>query len=212
MAPLNLGQKIRKARTDKKMSVSALAKALGVSRPTIDDWEEKGAMPRPAVRPKIVKVLGLKLTDFNLYGGGVVLADPKEIKAPAVLLEWSDLRRITDGKIPMAAIPKPKYVEASSEIAAECYALRVSDDSMEPEFQKGEMFFVDPNLYPQMKDFVIAQLPDGNHVLRRYVYRGDGVFDLQAENAKKYSTVTSSPSAPCALKGVVVEHHKRYRR
>jgi SOS-response transcriptional repressor LexA len=211
MAPLTLAQKIRKARADKKMSVAALARALGVSRPTVDGWE-KGAMPRIEHRPDIVKVLGLKLTDFNLYGGGVVLVDQKETKAPVVLLEWSDLRRITDGKTPMAAIPKPKYVEVSSELTTDCYALRVNDDSMEPEFQIGELFFIDPGILPRMHDFVVAQLADGNHVLRRYIYRGDGVFDLQAENARKYSTVTSSPSAPCTIKGVVIEHHKRYRR
>ena len=209
---MTLGEKIRQAREKKKLSVAELARQLGVSRPAIDAWEKDASPPRRDKVPKLVKVLGLELTDFNPYGGGgVTQIDPREKRPMVMLIQWSDLRRIKEGKVAMGAVLKPKYVEASGAVPTDCIALRVDDNSMEPTFYKGELIFMDPAAIAKDGEYVIAKLGDERHVLRTYIPRRNGFFDLQAENAE-FPTITVNSTTSADIKGVVVEHHKRYRR
>lgn len=112
----------------------------------------------------------------------------------------------------MAAVPRPKLVEASGEMPDACVALRVEDNSMEDTFHTGELIYVELGASPQDKEYVIAKVGDGTHVLRRYIDRQNGVFDLQAENAALFPTLTSNKASAAEVIGVVIEHHKRYRR
>jgi hypothetical protein len=83
---------------------------------------------------------------------------------------------------------------------------------MAPVFLEGEVFIIDPQREPYREAYVVARLPSpaNSHVLRRYVPKRDGAFDLQAEGESP--TFTSTPSRPAEIVGVVIEHRMRYPR
>ena len=96
---------------------------------------------------------------------------------------------------------------------AQPFALRVLDDSMEPEFERGCIIVVDPTGVLRSGAYVLAE-HDGEYVFRQLQEDGEG-YRLHAVN----------PRFPCvllgdrlrAIKGVVVQragtrrtNHKSY--
>lgn len=104
-------------------------------------------------------------------------------------------------------------MEASTCIEAEAFALRVEDDSMEPEFNKGCIIIVDPTGRASDGAYVLAEV-NGAFVFRQLSTR-DGELTLTALNP-------AYPSLPIdavevVVKGVVTQragkrrrYHKRY--
>lgn len=108
-------------------------------------------------------------------------------------------------------------VQARSEpttcVDAEPFALRVTDDSMEPEFKTGCIIIVDPTGMVENGAYVIAEHGDG-HILRQ-LKKEPGGYHLVPLN-ERYPTI-ELPSGVSAIKGVVVQRagtrrrdHKRY--
>lgn len=207
---MSVGSRIRKAREAKGLSPANLGKAIGVSRTTIENWEKDTHHPTPKQVPKLISALGMRPSEFNRYGaGGVGPVGPtakKQVLVP--LIAWSDLRLIQAGKLSMAGVRKPRLVEAA---AAESVALQVNDNSMEPTFREGERVFIDPGINPQENDYVVARLASGEHLLRRYLLRRSGAFDLVAENPD-FQTLTVNSAVRAEIVGVVVEHHRNLKR
>ena len=96
---------------------------------------------------------------------------------------------------------------------AEPFALRVLDDSMEPEFERGSIIIVDPTGVVRSGAYVLVE-HEGAYVFRQLREEGDG-YRLQPLN----------PRFPCvllgdglqAIRGVVVQragarraYHKNY--
>jgi transcriptional regulator with XRE-family HTH domain len=216
---MTVGDRIRKARLKAGLSPAKLGELVGVSRQQIRNWENNVNVPRGANARKLVSALegtGLTLTQLNPYGGGgTSFVDPNHKPRLVLQLQWSDLRRLVGGRVDMHGLKRPTYLEADRDnenLNGHCVALRVEDDSMEPRFQKGEIFIIDPGLSPQDSDYVVARLHDGTHVLRRFLVRPSGGYDLQAGKAK-YRTLSVDPSNTIAdIIGVVVEHRQRMAR
>lgn len=207
-ALMSVGARIKKAREALGLSPTKLGERIGVSRTTIENWEQDRHSPTKKQIPKLISALNMRASDFNPYGGGgVVPVDPTRKLVLVPLIEWADLKLVQAGKINMAGIRKPRLVEAAN---ADTVALQVADQSMEPTFCQGERIFFDPARSPQESDFVIARLQSGEHVLRRYVGRRAGAFDLVAENPD-YATLTVNHSRRAEIVGVVVEHHRRLK-
>lgn len=98
-------------------------------------------------------------------------------------------------------------------IEAEPYALRVTDDSMSPEFQEGCLIIVDPTGVARDGAFVLAELENG-YLLRRLRFSG-GITRLEPLNPD-YAAVELNDGLS-SIRGVVVQragtrrrYHKRY--
>mgnify|MGYP001561535558 CR=1 FL=1 len=210
---MSLGTSLQAARKAKGLGRDALAKIMGVSRQTVDNWEKDKHRPTQKQIPKLTKALGLQPSDFNIYGsGGVMPADPKKRPALVPLIDWTDLQFIRAGKLNMAGIRRSRLIEASPDISPEAVALEVIDNSMEPTFRIGERIFIcpaDPG-HLQEDDCVVARLDSGEHVLRHIVPRRSGAYDLVAENPD-YRTLTVNAATHAEIVGVVVEHHRRLK-
>ena len=103
--------------------------------------------------------------------------------------------------------------EPSTCVDSEPFALQVTDDSMEPEFQRGCIVVIDPTGVVKDGAFVIAELDDGV-VFRRLRLEGQSAW-LDALNDNYPSDKIGAGVA--AIKGVVVQragrrraYHKRY--
>lgn len=104
-------------------------------------------------------------------------------------------------------------MEASTCIEAEAFALRVTDDSMEPEFAQGCIIIVDPTGPATHGAFVLAEVAD-EFVFRQLSVNGSSL-QLIALNADYPSVCIYSITS--SVKGVVTQragkrrrYHKRY--
>ena len=116
----------------------------------------------------------------------------------------------------MADMPTPPASGAAPPttcIEAEPFALRVVDDSMEPEFKPGCIIIVDPTGVAKDGAFVLAEI-DGEYIFRmlRRADRGDRLVALN----EAYSPVALEGGL-ASVRGVVVQragarrsYHKRY--
>ena len=98
-------------------------------------------------------------------------------------------------------------------IEAEPFALRVIDDSMEPEFAPGCIIIIDPTGVARDGAFVLAEL-DGEYIFRQ-LRRTGGCDQLVALNDDYPETALAGGLA--SVRGVVVQRagarrrdHKRY--
>ena len=115
----------------------------------------------------------------------------------------------------MSGSPSPAAGTAppSTCIEAEPFALRVTDDSMEPEFAADCIIIVDPTGVARDGAFVLAEI-DGEYIFRR-LERTDEGDRLVALN-DGYAPVALAAGL-AAVRGVVVQragarrrYHKRY--
>ena len=98
-------------------------------------------------------------------------------------------------------------------IEAEPFALRVTDDSMEPEFAAGCVIIVDPTGVAKDGAFVLAEI-DGEYIFRRLERTGEG--DRLVALNDDYPPIALAAGL-AAVRGVVVQragarrrYHKRY--
>ena len=98
-------------------------------------------------------------------------------------------------------------------IEAEPFALRVTDDSMEPEFAAGCIIIVDPTGVAKDGAFVLAEI-DGEYLFRKLERTGEG--DRLVALTGGYAPIALATGL-ASVRGVVVQragarrrYHKRY--
>ena len=113
----------------------------------------------------------------------------------------------------MTEVIDPRPMEPSTCIEAEPYALRVIDDSMEPEFKRGCIIIIDPTGRVRDGAFVLAEQDDG------FIFRR---LDLDGESVQLAPLNPSYEPIACAggldaVKGIIIQragarrsYHKRY--
>lgn len=211
---MTVGEKIKEAREKLGLSQVELAKKVGVSRGAIWGWESGSIVQIRANKiAKLAAVLDLDVSELQPFGGGGVTLLTKGQKSRFVLLiHWTELKHLVGGKMKMAALKKPKYIEVDLEVAPECLALRIEDDANAPEFAKPDVIIIDPTIQPTENDYVLVRITrTGDEVFREYVPRRGGAYDLVATNPK-WKTITVNDSEPAEIIGVLDEHRKKRRR
>ncbi len=93
------------------------------------------------------------------------------------------------------------------------FALRVTDDSMEPEFRRNCIVIIDPTGHARDGAYVLAEV-EGETIFRQLRMNGNHVW---LEALKKTYPTLALDAGITAIKGVVVQragtrrrHHKRY--
>ena len=212
---MSVADQIKKGREAKGWSQQRLANELGVTRPTISQWEKPETTPKLKKHHilELARLLNRPPSAFTLFGGDTVTTTDDMRKHSIILLRWSDLEHVREGKVLKEIVKKPAHLEVSKDISKKAIALTIEDDSMQPEFHAGEEIVIDPDVVPQdERDFVVVRLQSGEHLFRRYRPRGSAsAFDLVAEN-EEWDTVSVTPRTPATILGTMVEHRKRRRR
>lgn len=107
--------------------------------------------------------------------------------------------------------------ETEQEISMESFALKVSGNSMAPEFKDGDVVIIDPSVKPDPGDIVVAALGEGGEAtIKKYRSRGNDseghhVFELVPIN-DDYHTVVVNSENPGHIVGTVVEHRRKMRK
>lgn len=214
---MNLAELIKTARDRKGLTQEDLARALGVTRNTVSQWESGETAPKRMRQILVAKVLGIPLHAISpLQVSGITVLDDVQ---QAVNLPVFDLGAIsidTAGELTMSV--SIGQIVAGNDLSPKCFAARVSDDSMAPEFSMGDVVIIDPTVGANDGDVVMITSPKKATMLRRLVARGPNskgqeVYDLHTNNPD-YPNLPMNTAINQRLKisGVVVEHRRRMPR
>lgn len=190
-----IGRRICEARKAKGLTRKALAEATDDLKPSrINNWERGDRTPGPEEIKQLSKVLDVSpaflmcLTDEKR---------PKKVAGLGALIPLLDHKQARDPQIQIQAIRRgeglegiifiPISVELSSHLSEYAFALKMIDDSMEPELRRGDILIIDPDKTPSPGGFVAALVGNSNEIiLRRYKQLSASnvmqQFELLAEN------------------------------
>lgn len=208
---MTMQEYLRSKREEKQLSLREAEKLSGVSFVTIRGIEN-GTVESPAFE-KIIKLLNAyhaDITDFLKKTGylpkNVELIEGASIyRAPIV--SWKTAEKLDDTEY----VLKHDEIEGwitSDNVGQNVFALRVSDDSMEPEFQEGDTIIVDPEQTAAHNDFVIAKNDRGEIIFSQLKIYG-GAKVLHPLNPK-YPDIELTETHQYRIIGKVVEKKKKY--
>jgi SOS-response transcriptional repressor LexA len=197
---------IRDGRKRLQLSEEQFAEKLGVTRGAVQQWEkEGGTAPRRANQKAVADLLGL--TVAQLMGGGSSVEPGPEMGGEVPLLsdvqagfftEHVDNFHPGDGGM--------EKIKTSVPVKQHTFALRVTGDSMEPDFQKGMILIVEPDLDPEPGDYVIAKNGDGETTFKQLIKDG-GDWYLKPTNSR----YPIKPLGEASIIGVVRSVERKLR-
>lgn len=100
-----------------------------------------------------------------------------------------------------------EMIVTSAPVGRHTYALKVSGDSMEPEFTDGQILIIEPELEPMPGDFVIARLVDGEETTFKQLVKDGPEWFLKPLNDR----YPIRPLGNATIVGVLRAVEKRYR-
>lgn len=210
--PEKVAATIREARQTKGFTQQELADLVGVARATVSEWERAASVPRLTNVARLSQVLGLDerllmpFSDTSLHL--LHMTQGPEVGQMADI-DWENLRKIADGaSIEDTASGWITVFDPEEVIEIVDFRLLIKDDSMAPVFRPGDRVRVRHGLEPYEGCQVIAcseHLGAYGGVMRNWVPRRGGAFDLVAENPN-YPTASSTPENPIQIIGVLTRH------
>lgn len=129
-----------------------------------------------------------------------------DIRGKVPLISWvqaGDFAEVVDLLHPGEAF---EWIETTVQPRAHTFALRVQNDSMEPDFPAGTILIVEPELDAHANDFVIAKNGDEEATFKQLV-RDGGDWYLKPLNPR----YPLKPFAGCQVVGVVRAAERRFR-
>jgi SOS-response transcriptional repressor LexA len=203
---------IREGRKRLNMSeqqfADAVSKELGaqVTRSSVQQWEkEGGTAPNRKKQAAVAKVIGL--TVAQLMSGETNTEAGPAIRGAVPLLsavQAGTYKMHVDNFQPGDG--GGEVVPTSVPVKRHTFALRVTGDSMEPEFREGMIIIVEPDMEPQPGDYVIAKNADDEPTFKQLVKDGSDWY-LKPLN----SQWPMKPLGKAKIIGVVRAVEKRFR-
>ena len=147
-----------------------LASSVGVSERTIANILAHKHPTDPAIWEKFARYFRIH-ADFLRYGGaphaeGIFELAESTHHSPVgqirkvALLRWDQIDQIVAHEEPPRLIHAEALLETDVP-GRRTFAVRVSDDSMQPLFSKGEIVFVNPDLPSKPGHYVVVESKDG---------------------------------------------------
>lgn len=217
-------ERLKKARVAKGINKSELARRIGISPPTVTDWERGDIQEIKA--DNLMRVCAALDTtpDYLLHGRGSGMVSRQED------VMGSNVRpaEIGERRIPILSYKQAldwKTAPASTatgeitgwymtpkEFAEGVFALEVAGDSMAPLFMPGDQIVVDPSIKPRPGDYVVARTGNNDLTFAKLRITGmdtDGreimaLFPLNENHPTLHSTIT-----PMTIIGTVIESNSR---
>jgi SOS-response transcriptional repressor LexA len=202
---MSIHRVIREGRLKLKLSEDEFATALGVTRSAVQQWErENGTAPSRKRQAAVARLLGL--TVAQLMSGDANTAAGPAIRGAVPLLsdvQAGAFKMYVDNLSPPDDL---ELVPTSVPVNRHTFALRVTGDSMEPEFHEGMIIIVEPDMEPQPGDYVIARNGAEETTFKQLVKDG-GVWYLKPLNERW----PIKPLGKSKIVGVVRAVEKRFR-
>lgn len=205
-----IGRIILSQRVKLGISQARLASLVGVSRQMIQQYE-KGSQPDPDKQQVLADALQLSVSIFDPLLSAVARIDSatEYYSIPVYELEtYVHERRGSENMLGTLEGTDREVLQV--DVARhKCFAVRMTDDSMSPLYERGDVLLINPALEPRDACRVLASFADERAIVRTYTFRGvdrkgSSVFDLSTPNPD-HVTVTVNSENPAKIEGVVVE-------
>ena len=197
---------IRADRKKRGLNEADYGKLLNVSRGTIQQWEkEGGTAPNRSRQPAVADLMGI--TVGELMSGGSDTTDGPAIGGRVPLLssvQAGAFKEFVDNQHPGDG--GQELIPTSVPVKRHTFALRVSGDSMEPDFREGMILIIEPELEANPGDFIIAKNGDEETTFKQLVKDG-GDWYLKPLNPR----YPMKPLGKSTIIGVLRAVEKRYR-
>ncbi|WP_294966762.1 S24 family peptidase [uncultured Gilliamella sp.] len=205
----NLGQRIRARREELRLTQEQIASQVGIKQQSYQAIES-GNVKKPRhlyeislalkcdmawlLNGKEKEVKNVEVTNFMAYK--VPLINYAQAK---LWTESNELRNSTEFE----------YVMTSLELSNKAFALKIKDDSMEPEFKEDDIVIIDPAIKPTPGEFVVAMNGDSEVTFKKYrELRHDHYAKIQFELIPlnpDYTTI-STLNQQIKIIGTMIEH------
>jgi SOS-response transcriptional repressor LexA len=203
---MSIHQLIRERRKALGLSQAKLAVLCGVTRTNVTQWEtEGGTAPNREKQPLVASVLGL--TVAQLMGGSENVQEGPEVRGRVPLIsavQAGNYKMHVDNLHPGDG--EGERISTTVPVKRHTFALRVSGDSMEPEFKEGAILIVEPDMDAQPGDFVIAKNGDEETTFKQLMQDG-GDWYLKPLNPR----YPIKPLGKASIVGVVRAVERRFR-
>lgn len=211
-----MNERLAELRATAKLTQNAVAKAVGVSRAAVTQWENGLTKPKGEYIHALAKLYGCS-TGYILHGEGSDIGNV--IPAPIGLRQipiisyvqagcWTESCdcRAVDGSI--------ETITTDLDLGSMAFALEVRGDSMAPEILEGDVVVIDPGVDPLPGDIVAAK--NGSHEATLKQYRPRGTNE---QGQEYFELVPLNPVYPAmrsdhhhvTIIGVMMER-RRYRK
>lgn len=223
------GARLRSQRKAQGLSQDALSELTGgvVTQGTISRIE-RGDQEQSVHTPLLAEVLGVTATWLASGRGPKLVTD----LAAAVAVTATAIGTLSDssgvrpapafrGRVPVISAVQAghftevvdnfspgdadEWLEVGVQVNRHTFALIVEGDSMEPEFTAGMRIVVEPDISPEVGDFVVAK--NGDHATLKKLVRDGNDFYLKPLNPR----YPIKPLGDATIIGVVREAHRKYR-
>jgi SOS-response transcriptional repressor LexA len=209
---VGIGPKIRVRRERLGWSTTKLATLSGISQSFLWRLESGKAAGSWDTYTKIAGALGVSVDVFFPNRSNVVEANLGWRRIP--VLDYAEAGRWT-GVDPLPGNEKMREsIMTDLEHPPSTFAMRLRDDSMEPNFSDGDVVVIDTTIQPRPGDYVVATDAGGEAIFTQYRKAGRNehgaeVFELHPLNPL-YAPMRSDRHQ-IAIIGVMVEY-RRYRQ
>lgn len=210
----NIGYRLRIARKRSGLSREELAAHCRVQASNVARWENDLERPTRGQMALAAPVLNTTVAWLiNEKEGEGPYAPWLAIQIPIFTLEYGSLsiemlKRKQGGLI--------GYLYSNIQIGKKGFALRIEDDSMSPEFAKGDHVLIDPDVRPKPGNLVAAEVSGESGVLiRKYRLRSspnetEPAIELKPHN-DDWPTILIGPQNKGKVVGTVIEVRRAYR-
>lgn len=222
MAELNIkkeiGKRILEARKAKGLTLKALGELAGDLKQTrITNWEQGTRTPGPEEIKQLAQALDVSPAFL------MCLSDEQQVKrakAHSHLIPLLDPHQAVDAKTYIDSYSDEiKLIAVSTELlpnlSDNAFALRITDDSMMPEFIVNDVLVIEPDATAKPGDYVVALLNGDQEVLiRKYkqlaAAQGVDAFELAALNDDWASISVDAKHVQGEVIGKVIQNLRKY--
>ena len=184
IANMEMNERIKARRKELKLTQSAVAKAIKVSRVSITQWELGDTSPNGANLDKLSKVL--KTTaEWLLYGisGSIsgIIPEP-ETPQDVPLISWVQAGICTEIIDHFQTGDSIEHYPCPEKHSKDTFALKIVGESMSPDYVPGEIIYVDPEVEAASGSCVVVrQNGDTEATFKQLVFDGNKKY-LKALN------------------------------
>lgn len=221
-----IGLRIANARKNCGLTVQELAARTGTLKAArISNWEQGTRTPGPlevkqlslALNVSAAYLMGLVEDDSLIedYAGTLLCAalpilaieDIMSLQSIAKAIQTSLERKDNFDLIPITKT-------LSQQLGKNAYALKIQDDSMQPDFKLNDLIILDPQTKPKPGQYVLAKVnKDVRPIFRKYREinrKDDHAIELIALNSDWPNKIVDNKKVKATLLGTLVEMRRNY--
>lgn len=206
--PMNIGIRIKELRKERKITQKVLSIKTGIDQGTISNWERGRNEPDAQNRKKIADYFGV--SEAELFGDFEIKnLSQRQISTNKIpVISWVKANRFAEISDPFSPGDAEDWVYSTTK-GDNMFALKVSEDCMEPEFRAGDIVIIKPNVSVSNGDYVIVKDSKlDKATFKQYKVYGKKVIlhplnpnyaDIELDHDERYEVI-----------GKVVEKVKKY--